>query len=225
MQFIIKCRFSSHKSFTEVIRHHYNGKVLSKVRKLEKLDFKLRKCKLDIEFLETCLKNSLMPKFLNLKVANSTLHSSKSYKDCQLKSLRKGISNKKSRGRSKNNEFKVLRNEIVSILSVVDFTHLTTVFTNSNDKILRKVQETRKKELYNLGLFERDKECNEPNQVIINFPSYQLNDVEKSLLAKELNFALPPKILNRADYLLPFEMVYRDIKTVDVPSSDLDIIK
>ena len=68
-------------------------------------------------------------------------------------------------------------------------------------------------------------EGNDPNQVIINFLSYQLNDVEKSLLAKGLNFALPLKILNRADYLLPFETVYRDIKTVDVPSSDLDIIK
>ena len=102
---------------------------------------------------------------------------------------------------------------------------MITVFTNCNDKILRKVQETHKKKLYNLGFFECDKECNDPNQVIINFSSYQLNDVEKSLLAKGLNFALLPKILNRADYLLPFEMVYRDIKTMDVPSSDLDIIK
>ena len=108
---------------------------------------------------------------------------------------------------------------------MVDFTHLNTVFTNSNDKILRKVQETHKKKLHNLGFFERDKECKDPNQVIINFSSYQLNDVEKSLLAKGLNLALPPKILNRADYLPPFEMVYRDIKIMDVPSSVLDIIK
>ena len=42
----------------------------------------------------------------------------------------------------------------------------------------------------------------------INFSFYQLNDVEKSLLAKGLNFVLPPKILNRAYYLLPCEMVY-----------------
>ena len=70
---------------------------------------------------------------------------------------------------------------------------------------------------------QRNKECNEPNQVITNFSSYQLNEVEK--LAKGLNFASPPKILNRADYLLPFETVYRDIKTMDVPSNDLDIIK
>ena len=58
--FIIKCRFPSHKSFGEIIRLRYHEKGLSKVRKLEKLDFKLRKCKLDIEFLATCLKNDLL---------------------------------------------------------------------------------------------------------------------------------------------------------------------
>ena len=52
--------------------------------------------------------------------------------------------------------------------------------------------------------------------MIINFLSYKLNDLEKQLLAKGLNFALPPKILNRADYLLPFEIVYRDIKSMGV---------
>ena len=85
---------------------------------------------------------------------------------------------KKSKCRSGNNEFTALRNEIVSILSVVDFTHLIAVFTNSNDKILRKVQETYKGKWYNLGFFERDEECNDPNQMIINFSSYQLNDAE-----------------------------------------------
>ena len=83
-----------------------------------------------------------MQKFLKFKVANSTLHDSKSYKDCQLKLLWQELSDKKSQCRSENNEFQVLRNEIVSILSVVNFTHLITVFTNSNDKILFRVQET-----------------------------------------------------------------------------------
>ena len=58
----------------------------------------------------------------------------------------------------------------MSILSVVEITHSITVFTNSNDKILlRKVQETLKKKLYNLAFSECDKEFNDPNQVIINF--------------------------------------------------------
>ena len=99
------------------------------------------------------------------------------------------------------------------------------ILTNDKDKILPKVQETHKKKVYKFRFFERNKEINDPNQVIIKFSSYQLNDVEKSLLAKEINFALPAKILDHADYLLPFEMVYRNIKTVDVPSSNFDIIK
>ena len=101
---------------------------------------------------------------------------------------------------------------------------MIAVFTNNNDKILRKVQDTHRKKLCNLGFFDRDKEFNDQNQVIINFSLYQLNNVENSVLAKGLHFALPPKILNRTDYLLPFEMVHRDMKTMDVPSSDFDII-
>ena len=73
--------------------------------------------------------------------------------------------------------------------------------------------------------FEYIKGCNDPNQLRIYFSLYQLNDVEKFLLDKGLNLALPPKTLNRADYLLPFEMVYGDIKTMDITSSDIDIIK
>ena len=73
--------------------------------------------------------------------------------------------------------------------------------------------------------FEYIKGCNDPNQVRIYFSLYQLNDVEKLYLDKGLNLALPPKTLIRVDYLLPFEMVYRDIKTMDITSSDIDIIK
>ena len=45
------------------------------------------------------------------------------------------------------------------------------------------------------------------------------------LLAKEHNFALSHKTLNGADNLLPFEIVYRNVKTMDVASSDLGSIK
>ena len=61
--------------------------------------------------------------------------------------------------------------------------------------------------------------------MINNFSSFELNFVENLLLAKGINYALPPKVLNRADYLLPFEMIYRDIKATDISSSDLDIKK
>ena len=55
-----------------------------------------------------------------------------------------------------------------------------------------------------------------PDKIIINHSSYQLSDVEKTILAKGLNFALPPKKLNYADYLTPYELLFRDIKKLSV---------
>ena len=57
-----------------------------------------------------------------------------------------------------------------------------------------------------------------PEDVIHNFSSYSLSTTEKSLLCKEMNFALPPKDLKFENYLLPFEVLF--INAYD--SSDKD---
>ena len=54
--------------------------------------------------METCLKNDLLPKSLNFKVANSTLRNSTTCKDCQLKLLRQELCNKKPKCRSDNDK-------------------------------------------------------------------------------------------------------------------------
>ena len=223
--FVIRCRFPSSKSVADIIRRRYNDAALSKVRKLEKLDFKLRKCKLDIEFLEICLANNLTPKFLNFKVTNSSLRDSKAYRDCQLKLLKQEIQNKNSQHKVKEKDLKSIKDELVRTLSFVDYCHIISLFTKSNDDTLSKCKEAHKKKLYNLGYFERDKDANDPDQVIHNFSSYQLDDMEKSLLAKGLNFALPPGKLNFADYMTPFELLYKGVKDCQIPRHQLDILK
>ena len=45
-----------------------------------------------------------------------------------------------------------------------------------------------------------------PKEVIYNFSSYVLSEMEKALLCKELNFAIPPKKLKFENYFLPFEI-------------------
>ena len=82
--FAIKCRFPANKSVAEIIRGRYNGAVLTKIRRLEKLDFKRRKLDLDVEYLQICLDNNLIPKFVRFKVTNSALKSSKAYKTVSL---------------------------------------------------------------------------------------------------------------------------------------------
>ena len=154
--FVIKCRFPANSSVADIIRKRYDENVLSKVRRLEKLDFKVRKRELDVEFIQLCIDNNLVPKFVQFKVPNSALRSSKTYRDCQNKLLKEELSNKRSSLRTKRNELKKLQDDLVRTVSLVDYTHLISLFTKSNDGLLSKCQEREKKKLYNLGYFERD---------------------------------------------------------------------
>ena len=59
----------------------------------------------------------------------------------------------------------------------------------------------------------------------INFSSHVMTDHEKSQISKGLNFTVPPKRINYADYLLPFELLYRDMNLLTVSNFDKDCIK
>ena len=49
-------------------------------------------------------------------------------------------------------------------------------------------------------------------KVIYNFSKHNLTEVEKSVLCKGLQFALPPRNLEYADYMVSFELLFRHIK-------------
>ena len=48
---------------------------------------------------------------------------------------------------------------------------------------------------------------------------------KKSLLSKGLNFAIPPKNINYTDFMLSFELLYRDVDSLKVSNSDKEFIK
>ena len=65
-----------------------------------------------------------------------------------------------------------------------------------------------------------------PEKVIFNFYKYELSHPEKKLFAKGLNFCRAPKQLNYTDYLVHFELFYRNIRNLKVLcSEDLDFVK
>ena len=71
--FIIRIRFPAYKSIADIfdiLRYRYGNTLVKEVRKFEKIDYKLRKCKLGIVVLETYLGNKTIPKFLNFRVSN-----------------------------------------------------------------------------------------------------------------------------------------------------------
>ena len=57
-----------------------------------------------------------------------------------------------------------------------------------------------------------------PENVSFSFFRQLLKELEKSLLSRGLNFALLPQKLNYADYILPFELSFRNIELYEIPS-------
>ena len=107
---------------------------------------------------------------------------------------------------------------------MIDFTQVSTLFFGINDKILKSKSSVQQKKFYKL--LQESKTENDPEKVIFNFSKYVLSDIEKKLLAKGLNFCLPPKQLKYADYLVHFELFYRDIRNLEILSNkDLDFVK
>ena len=51
-----------------------------------------KKAQLDLEFLQTCKKNNVVPKFLRIKLANRKLSLSHAYNICQKRLLNQEIS-------------------------------------------------------------------------------------------------------------------------------------
>ena len=67
--------------------------------------------------------------------------------------------------------------------------------------------------------------CQDPDKVKFNFSNYNLNDHEKSVLCKGLNFAIPPKAIEYSEFLLPFEMLFREITSLDIDNFNEECVK
>ena len=91
--FLVRLRFPVDKSIACVLRSRYGNTVVKDIRKFEKIGFALQKCKLDLLFLEACLGNQVIPKFLNYRLSNLHLKTSRAYHACRLKLLIQTIKN------------------------------------------------------------------------------------------------------------------------------------
>ena len=98
------------------------------------------------------------------------------------------------------------------------------LFLTQNDRKLAHHQNIHSKKLFNLGL-EVSKVSHDHDKIIFNYSSHELSKREKSLLCKGLNFAIPSDKLEYSDYLLSFELLYRNIKDLDLPDEKTNFLK
>ena len=207
--FIIRCRFPRTRSLAEVTRERYGNHILKLTRRHEKLDYRLRKIDADTEFLQACVENNVFPTFLRYKMSSNRLRNSNTYTTSQRMFIQEEIAFKLADRLKLKIELENLRNEIRTVVSFIDWNHILNTQSTSNEKMVNKV-----KVIHNYKLSELigGELSHDPDDVIRNYSSYQLSEAEKSLLIRGLNFAIPPKKLKHQDFLLPFELLYRDVK-------------
>ena len=101
-------------------------------------------------------------------------------------------------------------------LSFIDLNHVCNIFLIGNDKAILKHKQIQNKKLNNLRVTTLGNSNHDPDKVVYNFSDYKLSESEKSVLSKGLEFAIPPNKLEYADLMLPFELIFRDIKSTDL---------
>ena len=208
--FILRLRFPKNLSLHEIIKRRYGIEVARTLRKLQKFDLRLRKARLDQKFLFDCRDSGLLPKFLNFKLANPQLHNSAAYLRAQRSLLQAEIRNKHRKILTLTKEFQCVENALRLTLSFLDYIHVSTVSFYYNDKLLLKDSDVHQRKLSNLK-----KQANllqiDPSKVVHNLSSVILSDAQLKVLSRGLQFALPPRKLNYADFLCPFERLFRSV--------------
>ena len=135
--FLARVRFPKSWSIAEVIRCGYTENTVKRIRKLKNLDYRLRKAKLDLQFLCKCDDSNVVPNFLNFRLANSHLKYSSTYRLCQINLLREEICQKKYTLKSLQKEFSSLKVSLPNELNLIDFAHVSILFFGINDNVLK----------------------------------------------------------------------------------------
>ena len=137
------------QSIADVNRKRQGDKTLKNVRKFERLDHQVRKCQLDIEFLNTYHKYNVIPNFLRFHVTNKTLKDSLTYSRCQQLLLNEEIRCKTSSLRQLMFEYDRIKQELQCQLSPTDFMHVSSMLLVLNEKVIGKNDKIQGRKLQN----------------------------------------------------------------------------
>ena len=139
--FIIRTRFPRTKSLIDVIRFRYGNNVVKFIRKFEKLDYRLRKINVDIDFLNSCLENDLCPTFLGFKMSSNRLQNSESYQRSTSLFLHEELTFKSIEREKIIREMQKITSDLRMVISFIDWIHVSNKFMESNKKAIKHVQE------------------------------------------------------------------------------------
>ena len=211
LRFLVKLRFPANTPISTILQRRYGSDGLQAFRTYEKLDKRYRKTKLDLDFLQSCDFYGVVPKFLHFKLAIPRLRSSAMYDTCRRRLLSTELAQKRRHLKRSEEKIKTSQEHLRSIFSWFDYNHLISFVATFNSKSLKRVEIVQNRKLENLKL-EYLAAGIDPDTVIFNYSTYNLNDIEKKVLSRGLKFSIRPDKLDYCDFLTPFEKLAISLK-------------
>ena len=180
---------------------------ISDFRKLEKLYVKQARLSLDVNFLINCRNFNVFPKFTTFKIPNSSTLDTKFIKRRLLKSALKRRNDEK---RKCDATIKVVVEEFRQHLSGIDWFILMKSIRQNVKKETQKIIRTHQKKLQNLT--KNSVLPFNAGDTITNLSRHSLSNVETELLKYGLHHSLPPKMLNKTEVLVSYDLLHRFMK-------------
>ena len=218
--FLIRIRFPPKKGFINIMHSRYGSESLKHYRKLEKLDFKCKKTLLDLDFLDTCKRYEIIPKFLKFKVYNRSFASTFAYKSFQFQMLNFEIKRKQKHLKSlvKTHDSTLLK--FKNSVNSFDFWILSTRLNHNNDNKIEKAKLIHVKKLTALSIPPTPKL--DQKKVITNLSKRKLTPAEAEVLSLGPSFALPNSKAKFVEHYLAFEKTLQSLKQTKIsPESNL----
>ena len=134
-------------------------------------------------FIKTCISNNLISKFLHFKTANRHLSSSRTYRTCQSPLLREELRHKTQQLHRFERASQAEDQRLLTSNNWIDHTFSKTFTQKRLRTTTERIKKTQKTKLRNLGLRDR---VQLNSNVIFNFSSHELTDVESNALAHGL---------------------------------------
>ena len=178
----------------------------SDFRKLEKLNIKVNKARLDINYLKNCQNFHVFPKFICFNIPTVNKEDSIYIKRKLLKSALQKRQKEKCKMKE---ELKVVEDDIRKTVSAIDWYILSSAIKKNVKKDTDDTIRIHERKLSNLT--RNNRFCSKID-VISNLSSYNLTQDEQSILQLGLNHCIPPLAIRKTDVFTSFEMIHRFLR-------------
>ena len=181
---------------------------VSTLRNLEKLSLKRDKASLDIKFLLTCTRLSVVPKFINFNLQYTNHNDERAI---QRRPLQSAINKRRYEKQKLEKELGRLKTNVRSLVMGIDWYILWRSIDNNVCKKRKKILPTQEKKLKNLTfniviLFTCD-------EIVKNLSSFEFSTEELELLKYDLSHSIPPKQLRKTEVFTTFDMIHRFLRS------------